>query len=131
VPTFKLESESIVDFCIVKYLGSWKYKSSAITPRGLLTFNFGAIPSGATDLRIIFNYFVERSYQSGNTVYCYALVNKIPGDNYSYYTTQPRDIFYFGPGTGAVLIDQFDSSFQAARSVLLHNYTTMISYTLT
>jgi hypothetical protein len=131
MPTFKLCSESVIDFCMVKYPNVWKYKGSALIPRCLLTFNLGTIPPNATDLRIVFSYFVEKSYRPGNTVYCYALVNKIPGDNYSYYLTQPRDLFYLGPGSDAILIDQFDSSFQGYRTVRLHDYPPIINYILT
>jgi len=131
MPTLKLCSENVIDFCSVKYPTVWKYKGSALVPRCLLTFNLQSIPPDATDLRIIFNYFVEKSYQPGNTVYCYALVNKIPGDNYSYYLTEPKDLFTFGPGIDAILIDEFDSSFQGIRTIRLHDYPSIINYILT
>ncbi len=129
-PTFKIESEWVVDFCRVLEASKCKYKDTALIPNALLTFAFPHIPLGLIEPQITFNYFVEKSYSADITIRCYALANKIPGDNYAFFETLPRDIFYFGPGENAVLIDEFESSFVGSRGIQLNNYPSIIAYIL-
>lgn len=128
MPILKLESESVLDFCRVLEASKCKYKDTALVPNSLLTFSFPYIPLGLIEPQITFNYFVEKTYSADKIIRCYALVNKIPGDNYAFLETLLRDIFLFGPGENAVLIDEFESSFGGSRSIQLNIYPSIIAY---
>ncbi len=46
MPTIKIESESVIDFCRVLETSKCKYKDTALVPNSLLTFGFPYIPLG-------------------------------------------------------------------------------------